>query len=109
MGIREFRAAALATLERLRATLLREPTDAEVAKAMGIHPSNISRRLGKDATWRRAKATATCVPRAVNREGEGVGLAEDDRDERKSNAIGEVFLDPQVPKPKRVSAKRRED
>jgi hypothetical protein len=45
----------------------------------------------------------------VNRKGEGVGLAEDDRDERKPNAIGEDFFDSQAPKPKRVSAKRRED
>jgi ElaB/YqjD/DUF883 family membrane-anchored ribosome-binding protein len=106
LHLEEFRHKAMFTLQRLRRVLRREPTNEEIAEAMQVHPSGISRRLANDPTWIKARAMDGRAPRAVNLEGEGVGLAESDR---KPNAIEGVFYDSQAPAPKRVSAKRRQD
>jgi hypothetical protein len=98
----EFVATALLALHRLRNSLKREPTSREIAEEMGVHPSAISRRLKNDAMWQKAIVTAEREPRAVDRSGMGVGLAEDDRND---NAIPKDFFDSQTSTPRRVRAK----
>lgn len=102
----EFVAAAMLALQRLRNSLRREPTSKEIAEVMGVHPSAISRRLKDDATWQRAICAAGREPRAVDRSGMGVGLAEGDRND---NAIPREFFDSQTSTPRRVRAKPPRD